>query len=110
VRPQGRVRNNLRLYPALAISARFRPLREVKHTGDGIMAAFNKVANAVNAAADIQRRFSVYNAEASLRRLDLAEETDARACGLYGSQAAPLCGGSSTTTRLPTGAPARVQR
>jgi len=50
----------------------------VKHTGDGIMAAFDKVANAVNAAADIQRRFSVYNAEASLRRLDLAEETDAR--------------------------------
>ena len=50
----------------------------MKHTGDGIMAAFDKVANAVNAAADIQRRFSVYNAEASLRRLDLAEETDAR--------------------------------
>jgi class 3 adenylate cyclase len=39
--------------------------REVKHTGDGIMAAFDKVANAVRAAADIQRRFSAYNAEAS---------------------------------------------
>ena len=39
--------------------------REVKHTGDGIMAAFEDVANAVRAAADIQRRFSVYNAEAS---------------------------------------------
>lgn len=39
--------------------------REVKHTGDGIMAAFDEVANAVRAAADIQRRFSAYNAEAS---------------------------------------------
>ena len=39
--------------------------REVKHTGDGIMAAFDDVANAVRAAADIQRRFSAYNAEAS---------------------------------------------
>ena len=39
--------------------------REVKHTGDGIMAAFDEVANAVRAAADIQRRFSGYNAEAS---------------------------------------------
>jgi class 3 adenylate cyclase len=39
--------------------------REVKHTGDGIMAAFDKVANAVRAAADIQRRFTAYNAEAS---------------------------------------------
>jgi class 3 adenylate cyclase len=39
--------------------------REVKHTGDGIMAAFDKVANAVRAAADIQRRFTAYNTEAS---------------------------------------------
>jgi class 3 adenylate cyclase len=39
--------------------------REVKHTGDGIMASFDKVANAVRAAADIQRRFAAYNAEAS---------------------------------------------
>jgi class 3 adenylate cyclase len=39
--------------------------REVKHTGDGIMAAFDKVANAARAAADIQRRFSAYNADAS---------------------------------------------
>jgi len=30
---------------------------EVKHTGDGIMAVFNNAANAVRAAADIQRRF-----------------------------------------------------
>jgi hypothetical protein len=34
--------------------------REVKHTGDGIMASFGKVANAVRAAADIQRRFAAY--------------------------------------------------
>ena len=39
--------------------------REVKHTGDGIMAAFDNVANAVRAAADIQRRFAAYNADAS---------------------------------------------
>jgi class 3 adenylate cyclase len=39
--------------------------REVKHTGDGIMAAFDDVGNAVRAAGDIQRRFSLYNAEAS---------------------------------------------
>ncbi len=39
--------------------------REVKHTGDGIMAAFDKVRNAVSAAADIQRRFAAYNAEAA---------------------------------------------
>jgi class 3 adenylate cyclase len=38
--------------------------REVKRTGDGIMAAFDEVANAVRAAADIQRHFSVYNADA----------------------------------------------
>src|SRR5271157_5393497 len=34
--------------------------REVKHTGDGIMAAFDQTANAVRAAADIQRRFAAY--------------------------------------------------
>ena len=39
--------------------------REVKHTGDGIMASFDQVANAVHAAADIQRRFAAYNAEAA---------------------------------------------
>jgi class 3 adenylate cyclase len=39
--------------------------REVKHTGDGIMAAFDEVPNAVRAAADIQQRFHRYNAEAS---------------------------------------------
>jgi class 3 adenylate cyclase len=39
--------------------------REVKHTGDGIMASFDQVANAVRAAADIQRRFASYNAKAS---------------------------------------------
>ena len=39
--------------------------REIKHTGDGIMASFDKVANSVRAAADIQRRFAAYNANAS---------------------------------------------
>jgi class 3 adenylate cyclase len=39
--------------------------REVKHTGDGIMASFDHAANAVRAGADIQRRFVAYNAEAS---------------------------------------------
>jgi class 3 adenylate cyclase len=39
--------------------------REVKHTGDGIMAVFDEVAHAVRAAADIQWRFSAYNAEAT---------------------------------------------
>lgn len=39
--------------------------REVKHTGDGIMASFAKVADAVHAAADIQRRFAAYSADAS---------------------------------------------
>jgi class 3 adenylate cyclase len=39
--------------------------REVKHTGDGMMAAFDKVANAVRAAAEIQCRFANYNAGAA---------------------------------------------
>lgn len=38
---------------------------EVKHTGDGIMAAFGKVSNAVHCAADIQRRFDTYNQDAA---------------------------------------------
>jgi class 3 adenylate cyclase len=39
--------------------------REVKHTGDGIMAVFDDVAKAVRAAADVQRRFADYNSKAS---------------------------------------------
>ena len=39
--------------------------REVKHTGDGMMASFAGVADAVLAAADIQRRFARFNAAAS---------------------------------------------
>ncbi len=39
--------------------------REIKHTGDGIMASFDNVANSVRAAADIQRRFAAFNADAS---------------------------------------------
>jgi class 3 adenylate cyclase len=36
--------------------------REVKHTGDGMMVAFDKVADGVRAAADIQRNLATYNA------------------------------------------------
>jgi len=36
--------------------------REVKHTGDGIMAAFDKAASGLRAAADIQRHLAAYNA------------------------------------------------
>ena len=39
--------------------------REIKNTGDGIMASFAKVADAVRGAADIQRRLADYNAGAS---------------------------------------------
>ena len=39
--------------------------REIKHTGDGIMASFDKAQNSVRVAADIQRRFAAYNADAS---------------------------------------------
>jgi class 3 adenylate cyclase len=39
--------------------------REIKHTGDGIMASFGRVTNAVHSAADIQRRLAVFSAAAS---------------------------------------------
>ncbi len=39
--------------------------REVKQTGDGIMASFDKVTNAVRSAADIQRRLVAFSAAAS---------------------------------------------
>jgi class 3 adenylate cyclase len=39
--------------------------REIKHTGDGMMASFASVTGAVRAAADIQRRFADFNANAS---------------------------------------------
>jgi class 3 adenylate cyclase len=39
--------------------------REVKHTGDGIMAVFDSVAHAVRAAADIQWHFWLYNLNAA---------------------------------------------
>jgi len=39
--------------------------REIKHTGDGIMASFDEVTNAVRAAAEIQRHFAAFNADAS---------------------------------------------
>ena len=36
--------------------------REVKHTGDGIMASFGSVQEALHSAVDIQRGFAAYNA------------------------------------------------
>jgi class 3 adenylate cyclase len=36
---------------------------EVKHTGDGIMASFDSVTNAVKCSIDIQRAFEAYNQE-----------------------------------------------
>jgi class 3 adenylate cyclase len=36
--------------------------REVKHTGDGMMAAFDRVADSVRAAAEIQQHLAAYNA------------------------------------------------
>ena len=39
--------------------------REVKHTGDGIMAVFDDVPDAVRAAADIQWHFWLYNLNAA---------------------------------------------
>ena len=39
--------------------------REVKHTGDGIMASFDNVTNAVRSAADIQRRLAAFSAAGS---------------------------------------------
>jgi class 3 adenylate cyclase len=50
--------------------------REVKHTGDGIMAAFDDVTNAVRAAADIQRHFLAYNG-GSAERLSVRIGIDA---------------------------------
>jgi class 3 adenylate cyclase len=38
--------------------------REIKHTGDGIMAAFEETADAVHAAVDVQRNFHGRNIEA----------------------------------------------
>jgi class 3 adenylate cyclase len=35
--------------------------REVKHTGDGIMAAFDEVPDGVRAAADVQQHLAAYN-------------------------------------------------
>ena len=72
---------------------------EIKHTGDGIMAVFDTVANAVRAAAEIQCHFANYNAGAaeSLRvRIGIdAGEPVANHNGLFGATvnlAHRLCG------------------
>ncbi|MFD1328376.1 nickel-binding protein [Mycoplana ramosa] len=39
--------------------------REIKHTGDGIMAAFSSIVSAVDCSMDIQREFRRFNASSS---------------------------------------------
>ncbi|HUK07315.1 MAG TPA: nickel-binding protein [Stellaceae bacterium] len=39
--------------------------REIKHTGDGIMASYSVAIDAIRSAADIQQRFAAFNAETS---------------------------------------------
>lgn len=43
--------------------------REVKHTGDGIMASFTSVADAIHCAIDVQKAFSAYNSQISEKPL-----------------------------------------
>ena len=73
--------------------------REVKHTGDGIMASFANIPNAVRAAADIQRGFAAFNADASESlsvRIGIhAGEPVEDHCDLFGATvqlASRLCG------------------
>jgi len=40
--------------------------REVKHTGDGIMAAFSSVASAVAFSVDVQKKIAAFNADAEV--------------------------------------------
>jgi class 3 adenylate cyclase len=84
--------------------------REVKHTGDGIMAAFDEVPNAVRAAADIQRNFRQYNRDApeSLRvRIGIdAGEPVAKHNDLFGAtvqMAFRLCSGAEAEGILVSG-------
>lgn len=54
----------LRIHNALTRNAlRDYAGREVKHTGDGIMASFTSIAQAVECARAIQQAFAAYNAE-----------------------------------------------
>jgi len=50
---------------------RARKGREVKHTGDGIMASFDEAINSVECAIEIQREFSQYNASNPSEKLFL---------------------------------------
>jgi class 3 adenylate cyclase len=72
--------------------------REIKHTGDGIMASFSSVQAALDSAVDIQRGFAAYNAshEPTLRvRIGIsAGEPVAEGNDLFGATvqlAARLC-------------------
>ncbi|MEX0800084.1 MAG: nickel-binding protein [Dehalococcoidia bacterium] len=74
--------------------------REVKHTGDGIMASFASVARAIESAIDIQRGFAAHNEErpdeAMRVRLGLsAGEPVAESDDLFGAAvqlASRICG------------------
>jgi len=77
--------------------------REVKHTGDGIMAAFNSVVAAVNFSIDVQRRLEERNAGAEIPfevsiGISAGEPVTATDGDLFGAAvqlAARLCGVSS---------------
>jgi class 3 adenylate cyclase len=83
---------------------------EVKHTGDGIMASFTSVGNAIECAIDIQESFSKHNLnnpnEALYLRIGLsAGEPIEEAGDLFGTavqQAARLCNHAEPETILVT--------
>jgi class 3 adenylate cyclase len=70
---------------------------EVKHTGDGVMAAFRSIAGAVQAAIDIQRRLAAAGDDATVPRVRIglaAGEPVAEGDDLFGAAvqlAARLC-------------------
>lgn len=85
--------------------------REIKHTGDGIMACFGSVVRAVECAAAIQSRFARHNedAEDPIRvRIGLsAGEPVAEHDDLFGAAvnlAARICDGAEPATVLAPGA------
>ena len=81
--------------------------RQVKHTGDGIMASFENVANAVRASAEIQSSVAAFNQEAydglSLRiGIDAGEPVEHRR-DLFGATvhlASRLCSEAEANTIL----------
>jgi class 3 adenylate cyclase len=84
---------------------------EVKHTGDGIMASFESVRDAVAAAVDIQRAFAAHNAADPARRMAVrvgisAGEPVAERGDLFGAAvqlAARLCAHAAPSTIVVAG-------